>query len=118
MNICMTAVLSAFAFMSLSGCAAQSEPVERSMDQRVMDVENFSREHLGVGINALGLLLDASPGTVYPAVGVGIQGRRDALEELRGSGFVDIREFESGGSHFVSVERTEKGNLVARAFLK
>lgn len=110
-----------FFMVTVIGCLGCSPMADFGKDQismRAMAVESTSQEQLGISVNALSLLLDADTGTVYPANGSGISGRRKALEELESNGYALIRRIDADDGSFLVIERTEKGNDVANLLLK
>lgn len=105
------------AILICTGCGSQSTPATGQMDVRAKAVETASNQQLGISINALSLLLDAAPGTVYPTNGADIQSRREALNELEKNGFIDVKQVDSADGGFLVVERTQKGKSVADVLL-
>lgn len=107
-------VAAAVLFAAMAGCQAGPHKAVGNPTDLAMALDQRSREDLGIGLNAVSLLLEAQPGSAYPANAPGFQGRRAALQELVTHGFATVRDT----GDYVFVERTPKGEAVAGALLK
>jgi len=84
---------------------------------KLAQVEQVCNRQLGIGLNELGLLLEAEPGTVYSARSATLMERRAALEALQRAGYVRTQVLGGPDASFVAVERTQSGQDVANILL-
>ena len=107
-----------FVLISLSifsaGCSGEERnQVGGSVESRVDSLQSLSQKNFGVDLNAISLLLDASPGTVYTENAVSVQDREQALSDLEKAGYVKVNKYDAGGEKYISVERTKNGQELA-----
>ena len=108
----------AFVILGFAGCSSETDVSSNQLTVKANAVDAASNQQLGISVNALSLLLDASAGTVYPANGANIQSREGALNELEKNGYVKVRRVDESGGGYLFVERTQQGELVARTLLE
>ena len=90
---------------------------EKSLKDKIAHLNAFSREHLGIEINALALLLNTSRGNLLLRDSLKESGQMVSLEQLKRHSFIKVREVETMQGIFVEIVATPKGEIVKAAVL-
>jgi hypothetical protein len=97
------------------GCESSETSSTPSLNSTVSDLDQRSRDGLGVSIASLGLLFEARPGVYFLAESLKAEGRDKMLRELERGGYLSIRSRQSPQGELIELELSERGKALHAA---
>ena len=103
--------------ISQSACATDggTNSKESSLRKHAIELDTLSRNQLGVGINALALLLNAARGNLILLDSLKDSGQYQYLEQLQKIDYVKLRKVETQQGTFIEIVATPKGEIIRAA---
>ncbi len=95
--------------------AGASAQVESNLAAVASAIDKKSHDEIGVGIAALGILLEAKPGGFFLVDSLNSDGRMNAVMQLERKGFVQVLHVKSGHDEMVQLIPTEKARPIIKA---
>ncbi len=92
-----------------------SAQVESNLATLASAIDKKSHDEIGVGIAALGILLEAKPGVFFLADALNSNGQMNAVMQLERKGFVQVLHVKSGHDDMVQLIPTEKATPIIKA---
>ena len=98
------------------GSGASSNPYsEDDLRNQVINLNNLSQETIGIEIDALAILLNASRGNLVLRDSLQESGQMKYIDQLQKKGFIKVREVSTMQGVFIEIVVTDKGEVLKSA---